>query len=335
MALSRTLLACLCLAVLPGARAERVLLVSVDGLRPDALPILGDAGAPTFRRLIREGASTGNARTDPDHTVTLPNHTGMVTGRRVMGEQGHHWTHNDDPFPGVTLHRNRAAYVASLFDVAHDHGLRTGLFAGKSKFSIFDTSYNERHGAPDATGEDNGRDKIDLYVHQEDSAELVTTFLAADAASPFDLAVLHFRDPDSIGHKHGWDLTPGSPYLQSIQAVDAQLARILDAPDAGPRWLLVTADHGGGTSTTGHGDHTLADNYTIPFLVWGPGVAAGQDLYALNPQTRQDPGQAQPGHDAPRSPIRNADAANLALGLLGLGPVPGSHLNPAQDLTPR
>ena len=46
-------------------------------------PRLGAAGAPTFHRLLDEGAGTLNARTEYEQTVTLPNHTGMMTGRRI------------------------------------------------------------------------------------------------------------------------------------------------------------------------------------------------------------------------------------------------------------
>src|SRR5918998_4993950 len=66
----------------PG-RVDSVLAISIDGLNPAALRRLGRTGTPHIHELMRTGASTLNARTEHELTLTLPNHTGMVTGRRV------------------------------------------------------------------------------------------------------------------------------------------------------------------------------------------------------------------------------------------------------------
>ena len=88
---------------------EYVIHVSVDGLRADLLQSLmqsdNEGNFGSFRRLVDEGASTFNARTDYSHTVTIPNHTSMLTGRPVLQPPGqpntvhHGYTNNSDPGP--------------------------------------------------------------------------------------------------------------------------------------------------------------------------------------------------------------------------------------------
>ena len=99
---------------------------------------------------------------------------------------------------------------------------------------------------------------------------------------------------------------------------------------SGKTAIILTADHGGTEDT--HARPTDPANYTVPFFVWGPGVDAAADLYALNAATRLDPGAGRPDYDATVQPIRNGDGANLGLQLLGLGPVSGSSINVNQDL---
>ena len=315
------------------ATPKYVISISVDGLGSSYLQTLIDQGqAPNFKRFQTEGSWTNNARNDPDVTVTLPNHTTMLTGRGVRGASGHNYTNNVDPEPGVTLHSNKGAYLASVFDVAHDHGLRTCLYTGKTKFSLYKTSYDADHGAADPGAVDHGRNKIDRFVCNGNSVALVRDFAAATNEKPFDYSFIHFADPDAAGHPFGWG---GSRYMAAIRNVDKCLGMIFQLVQTNPilrgrTEIILTSDHGGK-------DHNHVDNmhpliYTIPFYVWGPQASPGKDLYALNRSSRLDPGVGRPLFAAPVQPIRNGDGANLALKLLGLGIVPGSTINTRQDL---
>ncbi len=312
--------------------AEHVILISVDGLQPDAITGQSQAELPNFYRLRDDGAFTDDARTDFHFTNTLPNHTSMVTGRPVQGTEGHNYTDNGDPT--TTIHLNKGEYVSSMWDVAHDAGLSTSLFASKSKFSLFDDSYDEDSGAAHT----NGADKIDAYAHvwsgsgvNQTARPAVDDFLADMWANRRHLSMLHIRDPDSAGHAAGW---MSSDYLSAVDRADDMLGQVFDLIEKRPVYtgrtaIVLTSDHGG--TGGGHGDPTSAANYTIPLYVWGPSVTAGADLYALNPASRVDPGTGRPDYTG-LQPIRNGGAGNLALSLLGLPPIPGSGINEDQSL---
>lgn len=300
------------LLLLPFAAAQQVrhvILVSVDGLRADAVARIGPERLPTLHRLRSEGAWTDRARTDAGFTVTLPNHVAMLTGRPTFGTAGHAWSGNGTPGPSETIHRRKGERVESVLDAVHDAGLATGVFAGKEKFVLFEQSYGEQ---------------LDAYWFESDTPALVDAFLAAFAERRFAFVLLHLRDPDGAGHAAGFD-PEGATYADAVALVDRQLGRVLAAIEADPELrastaLILTSDHGGTALSHGRADDPA--NFAIPFYVWGAGVAAG-DLYALNP-TRADPGEERPDVRADPPPIRNGDAANLALTLLGLPTLEGS-----------
>ena len=149
----------------------------------------------------------------------------MVTGRHVCGPEGHQWSKNTDPSKGETLHQHRGyegAYIASVFDVVHDHGLRTAMFAGKSKFTLYRDSYDAKHGAADPGQPDHGRNKIDCFV-VDNCDSMTRRYLAAMQEKPIQYAFLHYADPDSAGHRKGWG---SEAYQEAIRKVDAQLGRI-------------------------------------------------------------------------------------------------------------
>jgi len=346
------LFAILALAAGPASAAiEYVIVISVDGLGGTYLNKMfngtapgGPYSIPNFTRLKNEGASTLAAHIDNNNWETLPNHVSILTARprdNSPGFDGHNWTSNGDPAVGQTIHSNKGSYVASVFDVVHDTGLRTGMYANKSKFSLFDTygsylgggSYNATYGAPDTNpvGGDNGRDKVDsTYINTALGGIIVNTFIAHQIANPMRFAFVHINEPDSYGHSTGW----GSiTWYNQVVNVDTMLGNVFklveqDVPAMiGKTALIVTADHGNQDNPP-----TPADRYAVPFFVWGPGVAAGADLYALNVGLRQPAASYPMTTYAGMQPIRNAEAPNLALDLLGLDPIPGSSFNYAQDL---
>lgn len=335
------LVAALSVTILQAAPAppfEHAIVISVDGLRSDALIALEPDELPGFTRL-RAGASTLNARTDPDWTITLPNHTAMITGRFVEGEAGHGWTKNDEPASDETLAKKRGSYVAGIFDVAHDRGFATALYTGKPKFVLYEQTWDAHDGALDTVGSDEGRDKLDVFVCEPKTDALVARFVDDLAATPKrTLYFLHFATTDLTAHAHGWDVTPGSKYMQAVQRVDAALAQILDTIDSaealrGRTAIVLTADHGGGAPFRSHDQKHMWVDYIIPFVVWTGTGGARAELYDLNVATRADPGLKQPPRDfTGLPPIRNGDAGNLALALLGLPAVPGSTIGAKQDL---
>lgn len=297
---------------------RRVVILSIDGLRADALEgQLYDL--PGFTALRRDGASTLDARTDPGRTVTLPNHTCMITGRPTDGPEGHGFIYNG--VTDQTLHEIKGSYVASIFDVAHDQGLGTALVASKPKFDLYPHSYDAAHGAPDRIPPDHGRGKLDVvHIQSYDDDATLAYALEILEADQVRLLFIHLYECDSAGHGFGFDPTLGTPYAAAVIRQDARIQRLRAA--LGPNTvLLVTTDHGG--TGLGHSDPTLEVDYTIPFLAVGAGVRSGADLYVLNAGKRENPGTRR-AHDAAIQPIRNCEVGNLALGLLGLPPVPGS-----------
>jgi hypothetical protein len=313
------------------AASQYVIHVSVDGLNPSWMAqYMSEGVLPNLARLQNEGSWTQNARTDYDYTVTLPNHVDQLTGRPVANKfgqsgTGHVWTSNDVPPLGVNLHTNRGFYVSSAFDVAHDNGLSTALYATKDKFVLFENSYNAANGAPDTIGTDNGTDKIDTYVNYDlNSDAMMSALLSELASAPKQYTFVHFHDADSAGHASGWGSTS---YRDALIAVDAHLGSILNAISANGTLnnnttIILTADHGG--VDFGHGDAGQFANFSIPFILWGPAVSANANLYTVNGSATANPGTSRIDFGAGTPPIFNADAANCALRRLGLSPIPGS-----------
>ena len=320
---------------------DHVILISVDGLRPDAIDGPEDGDLAGFRRMLR-GPHTLQARSDADLTVTLPNHMSMITGRPVGGPNGHGWTENEDPPAarhGGTLHKHKGSYVASMFDVAHDEGALTTVVATKTKFTLTIQSYENDEGDPDRSGRDDGRNKIDIFAlaHTSKMArELTTSVLGSHPAR--SLQFVHFAAPDAAGHSKGWDMAPGSLYRAAVAEVDRELAALLTFIDADPLLrgrvaVILTADHGGGVPFISHKVQTAPEDFLVPLLVWLGSDGPSVELAALNADRRAVlPASQYVDNTMSPQPIRNSEAGNIATQLMGLRPIPGSVANGKHDL---
>lgn len=290
-------------------RPTKVVIVTLDAFGSAALRRLGPERAPTLHRLMDEGASTLNARTVRELTLTLPNHTSIATGRRVDADHGGHgvfW--NDERKEPRTVQGAAGHDVASVFSVVDSDRRDPALFTSKRKLSLFERSWPN---------------SVDRFVLRESNPVLVRKARRDLVEHRRALTFLHLSLPDDAGHEHGF-LSP--EYLDATERADRLLGKVVTTIESRPRLrdhltLIVTADHGG--KGEGHYDPTEPATFRVPFVAWGVGVSPGSDLYALNDDYR-DPGSRRTRYAAQRPPIRNADAANLATRMLGLGRVPGS-----------
>jgi phosphopentomutase len=198
-----------------------------------------------------------------------------------------------------------------VFSRVHDAGGTTALYTTKSKFGLFERSW------PGGIG---------TYRVKENQRRLVALARAdlTDGAPSFTF--LHVSLPDRYGHAYGG---MSDRYLDAVRRTDAQLGTVLSAVAGKDVVVILTADHGFASGETDHSASRNPENFRIPFLVWGSGVEHG-DLYELNPDFT-DPGATRPSYTGSQ-PVRNGNVANLALELLGLGSIPGSGIDPEQEL---
>ena len=218
----------------PSPTPPRVVIFSIDGLRPDALL----QAAPILSGLAIGGASTWRAQTILPST-TLPSHASMLSGY-TPSVHGITW---DDFRPDKGL-----IPVPTVFSVARAAGLRTVLVAGKEKFRQLDVP-----GTVQRFGLCAGND------------EEVATRAMAEVQAGFDLMFVHMPETDLTGHAKGW-MSPA--YLDAVAGADRAIARVVGVLPAGTT-VIITADHGGHEWT--HGTNMAVDT-TIPWIVFGPHV---------------------------------------------------------------
>lgn len=237
------------------ALSPHVVVISIDGLRPDAI---AKYRARTIQRLMREGSYSLQAKTILP-SLTLPSHTSMLTGVEPA-VHGIDWNTEQ-------MERHGHVQVPTIFSVAQAAGLQTAAFFAKSKFhhlelpGSLDHAQYPAHRVEKTTSRETIR-ALEKYLQRERP----------------NLLFVHIGEPDYAGHVFGW---MSFAYGWAVETADEAVDEVLEEADRafgeGNYTVILTADHGG--HGRGHGSDDPRD-VTIPWVSWGRGVEVGTVLPA-------------------------------------------------------
>lgn len=223
----------------------RVLLILVDGMRPDAITHI-----PQAQQVIRQSASTMCATTVMP-SMTLPCHMSLF--------------HSVDPSRHGTTTNTYAPQVRpvdGLCEVLHAHDKTIAFFHNWDYFR------------------DLARPGVVDFVYYQEGAKIgyseadrrVVNFAMGYLKEHLpDFAFLYFGNADEEGHRYGW---MGDAYLSAIRESWEHIERVLaELPDEYTVFFM--ADHGGHDRI--HGT-PCAEDMTIPVMIRGKDFPAGSVL---------------------------------------------------------
>lgn len=268
------------------APTRRVLVVGIDGVRPD---VLAEVPTPAIDALIAEGTYSDRART------TYPSVSGPGWSSFLLGvwPEKHGVTDNEfggkryDRYPDFLTRIERERPELSTFAVADWLPLVTG----------------DRNGPviSDAVDVKHALDGYQLGWLQADQRSVEVAVQHLMTADP-DALFVYLGNPDETSHRTG---SIGAEYREAIAAADAQVGRLVEALRTratyeDENWLVIVGTDHGRRADGGHGGDTVEER-TIFFLVSGPSARLG----------------------APDEPPGIVDVAVTALAHLGLAIDPG------------
>ncbi len=240
----------------PVPAIDRVMIISIDGLRPD---LLLRAEMPRVRSLCKSGCFTFWAETTHE-AYTLPCHVSMLTGT-PSEKHGVTWNNYiEESYPNVP----------TLFEVAKHSGYSTAMVSGKMKFiALLKPNTIDHYYLPP-----------DEPVSDREVAERAESILHQHQPQ---VMFIHLPGVDTVGHEFGW----GSPeQMAAIARADDAVGLVLDALAdltlTDSTLVLVTADHGG--AEKGH-DINDPRSHFIPWIAAGPGLRQDFDLTRANLKT--------------------------------------------------
>ena len=259
------------------AGRPNILLVTIDTLRADHVGCYGYASAatPTLDALAARGVRFATAVAHAP--LTGPSHACLLTGLTPLG---HGFRDNG----GFAL----PAAVKTAAEDFRQAGYRTAGFV--SGFPLdrrfgFDRGF-ETYDDHLPKGNDRRRTPyVERFADATTNAVLRWLEASSSAAPPPFFLWVHYYDPHAPYEPPGElaDRFRATPYDGEIAFADGQLGRLLRALEEkgalARTVVLATADHGESLGEHGEGTHGLFvydATLKVPWIVAGPGIAAGR-----------------------------------------------------------
>lgn len=237
------------------AVCRRVVLVVLDGLRPDAIDAFGLANVLALQSA---GAWTHSART------VNPSVTAAAIGSLLTGVLP-----ADHGLTSDRFHIPRSnARVTPLPATLRDAGLVTSAFLAQPPllFRRMARALAERLGV----------DRPVFVGHC--AADIARQATSAMETQRRGLVFVHLPDADRAGHAHGW---MSAQYRDACRDLDESVGVLSQAAFGEPdddTLFIVCADHGGGGTVRDNHESTHPLDCTIPIVLAGAGVRAGTSL---------------------------------------------------------
>jgi predicted AlkP superfamily pyrophosphatase or phosphodiesterase len=227
---------------------RRVVLVVLDGLRPDAIQRFR---LQRIASLARRGASTLRAQT-VSPSITPCAMASLLTGaapeRHGMQSEHFHIPRPRGPIHPVAKELAKHSLPSSFF-MPQVPFLMRGIAATFS--SLLGLGEFRNHG-------DNADDVLNAARKN----------LATQRRG---LIMLHWLDADRAGHEFGWMSPEYGEAAARMDAALGELERIVALSEPGTL-LIALADHGGGGATPNHHDSAHPLDTTIPLILLGDTV---------------------------------------------------------------
>jgi arylsulfatase A-like enzyme len=234
---------------------DRVVLVILDGLRPDAVETFA---LTNIAGLAAHGAATWSAQTvAPSLTASVVASlmTGIApTSHGVVSERFHIPRRRGpiDPLPRVL---NTAGYPCSAFVRA-----MPVIYTGLARRIARHLGVGQLRCA--GSGAEGVLDEAESTLGEQRRG----------------LIFMHWPDADLAGHERGW---MSSAYAAGAQRLDAALGHLTEmlARQGDQHTLMIAlADHGGGGVVANDHDSEHPDDRTVPVILAGASVHAGMSL---------------------------------------------------------